>query len=314
MSIDLIINKECNGLELYFPQKPDVQTRSLLGDAKWRYHGKKKCWYARNTPENLALAHQVAGSNTFLSPVVKDESFFPAYDTVDGKSIFRSADISCWDHDVGYFADINAYVEVSVRHIVIKDLRDALIPGKECARMVLEQNDPYASPLLYAGLETFREVYDKFFIRRELPDCRVYESSTRSMKTFTPFKPIRPIRLPAKWTLPHVWKAILSGQIYQGWCTGRYTDDYAYDAAVNFHSGRGLHLPSFAKELIEDPSGWYVHPDKAEGTSIPLSVNCYSFNTNTLLFDADCDWPENHRRRNQREQAKTRHSAEMEAQ
>ena len=67
-------------------------------------------------------------------------------------------------------------------------------------------------------------------------------------------------------------KAILSGQIYEGRCDGRYTDDYAYDAAVGFRSGVRLYLPSFAKELIESPSGWRVYADHTDGDQVQLSI------------------------------------------
>lgn len=160
---------------------------------------------------------------------------------------------------------------------------------------------------------TFRDVYEKFFARRELPDCHVYTSTLKSMNVFTPFKEIKPIKVPDKWTLPHVWKAILSGQIYEGHCDGRYTDDYAYDAAVDFRSGVRLYLPSFAKELIESPSGWRVYADHTDGDQVQLSVDCYTFNLNTLQFEAKCGWPENKRRAQERADRLAAHNAEMES-
>ena len=47
------INPEFDGIEVYFPAKPSEETRSALKSAGYRWHGKKKCWYARNTEKNL---------------------------------------------------------------------------------------------------------------------------------------------------------------------------------------------------------------------------------------------------------------------
>lgn len=47
------INPEFDGIEVYFPAKPSEETRSALKSVGYRWHGKKKCWYARNTEKNL---------------------------------------------------------------------------------------------------------------------------------------------------------------------------------------------------------------------------------------------------------------------
>lgn len=314
MNAKLVVNQECHGLELYFPEKPDEEILMQLKTARWRYHRAKKCWYAKQNDTNQEIAEQIAGGSIKADVAASAaEPFFPAYDRVNDIPICKSSDLSCWETHCGYFQDIQAYMEVRVQQICIVDLRNALIPGRECERLVLQPHDPYSSGCLYSGLNTFREVYEKFFVRRELPDCHVYASALKSINVFTPFKEIKPIKVPAKWTLPHVWKAILSGQIYEGKCDGRYTDDYAYDAAVGFRSGVRLYLPSFAKALIESPSGWRVYADHTDGDQVQLSVDCYTFNLNTLQFDAKCDWPENKRRVQERADRLAAHNAEMES-
>lgn len=314
MNAKLVVNQECHGLELYFPEKPDEEILTQLKTARWRYHRAKKCWYAKQNDTNQEIAEQIAGGSIKADVAASAaEPFFPAYDRVNDIPICKSSDLSCWETHYGYFQDIQAYMEVRVQQICIVDLRNALIPGRECERLVLQPHDPYSSGCLYSGLNTFREVYEKFFVRRELPDCHVYASALKSINVFTPFKEIKPIKVPAKWTLPHVWKAILSGQIYEGKCDGRYTDDYAYDAAVGFRSGVRLYLPSFAKALIESPSGWRVYADHTDGDQVQLSVDCYTFNLNTLQFDAKCDWPENKRRVQERADRLAAHNAEMES-
>ena len=47
------INPEFDGVEVYFPARPGEETRAALKAAGYRWHSKKKCWYARNTERNL---------------------------------------------------------------------------------------------------------------------------------------------------------------------------------------------------------------------------------------------------------------------
>ena len=47
------INPEFDGVEVYFPGKPSDETRTALKAAGYRWHSKKKCWYARNTEQRL---------------------------------------------------------------------------------------------------------------------------------------------------------------------------------------------------------------------------------------------------------------------
>ena len=47
------INPEFDGVEVYFPSKPSETTRDALKSAGYRWHSKKKCWYAKSTEKNL---------------------------------------------------------------------------------------------------------------------------------------------------------------------------------------------------------------------------------------------------------------------
>ena len=310
MEIKIIVNHECHGLELYFTTKPDEAILTQLKDAGWRYHRVKKCWYAKQTDANQQLAEAVSGvAVPDATQAAEEKPYFPPYPSAGGTPIWPTADMSCWDHNDGYFQDVNAYIHVRPQRITIVDLTNALIPGKECESITIEKKDEYSSLCLYSGCKTMRDLYERFYVKRELPEtCRVYTRQRRSMETFTPFKPIKPIRIPKKWTLPHVWKAILAGQVYQGKVDGKYSDDYAYDAAMGYHEGRQLDLPSFAKELIESSSGWRVTATNTDGDKVTLSVDCYSFDMNTLLFQESCNWPEARRRMAEAEYARNDHN------
>lgn len=213
------------------------------------------------------------------------DKYFPSYDSVGHEGIFKSANTSCWDNDSGYFADINAYILAKAHWIRIIDLTNAMIPGKKCRYVDVQHRERQPKLPLFAECETFEDVYNRFFNAETVEDADVYTGEYHSIRTFTPFKRIKPIKTPEKWTIAHVWKAMLSGQIYAGRCDGYYTDDYAYDAAVNFRQDERLHIPSFAKRIIESPDGWRVWVNKVDGSCIQLSVNCCTFDTNTLFFD-----------------------------
>jgi len=101
---------------------------------------------------------------------------------------------------------------------------------------------------------------------------------------FSPFVKVKPIKVPKKWTLAHVWKAILSGQITHGKINMILTDDYARDAADNFHIDKEIDLMQFARELVTDPDGWRVYRMGDSEDVIELGLSCYSFDLRTLYF------------------------------
>ena len=80
---------------------------------------------------------------------------------------------------------------------------------------------------------------------------------------------------------PAFLKILRSGKV-RVTCRGSYTDDYAYDAAVNFQ--RGELTPEavlkLADDIERDPSGWRCcayHEKPGE-----LTLRCHSFLSYTL--------------------------------
>ena len=53
------INPEHDGVEVYFTEKPTVRIREALKSDGWRWHGKKGCWYNKNSENHL---QQLRGS------------------------------------------------------------------------------------------------------------------------------------------------------------------------------------------------------------------------------------------------------------
>lgn len=290
MKITLTMNDPKRGVELRFSGKPDVAIRDRLKALGFRYSRPQNMWYARQTDDTLAFAQSICSADGHSPPSAETAigPFFPSFDMVDGVNIYASSrEVLLRSERAGYFVDIPALIKRSSSHIMIINLTNALTPGKTCKRLRIFKHDSDDCSVLTSGLTTFYDLYERFFDCRSIPDnCDAYEDDVKSMRTFSPFVQVKPINIPEKWTLPHVWKAILSGQIYDGQIDGRYTDDYHYDAATNYSSGRKMHLPSFAASMIDSPSGWYVSARSRDGDRVQLSVNCHSFDCRTLYFNA----------------------------
>ena len=56
-------NTEHNGIELVFGNKPTRATLDELKKHGFRWHGQKKLWYAKNTPERFAFASSLCGKD-----------------------------------------------------------------------------------------------------------------------------------------------------------------------------------------------------------------------------------------------------------
>ena len=86
---------------------------------------------------------------------------------------------------------------------------------------------------------------------------------------------------------------LMASSIVPPWATGTYPSKYhlQLSAALTLRK-QGVHrlvdriCDFLAKELIESPSGWRVYADHTEGDQVQLSVDCYTFDLNTLQFDA----------------------------
>lgn len=176
----------------------------------------------------------------------------------------------------------------------ITDLTNALKVGKTCIQYVIftetsESRDDFKSSFFNwltdhsITLETFLE---KLLAGEQFDGLQINTREQKGVNTFSPFAEIKPIKTPAKWTIPHIWKAILAGQIVKGACDGYYTDDYARDAADNYRQGP-IDVKALAQKLIESPSGWWCSVDGSNKGIIQLSVNCHHFDTNTLWYYAD---------------------------
>lgn len=59
--IKIVHNEQFNGIEIYFPGKPDLETLNKLKADGFRWHRVKACWFARKSEKAIKTAQDIAG-------------------------------------------------------------------------------------------------------------------------------------------------------------------------------------------------------------------------------------------------------------
>lgn len=202
---------------------------------------------------------------------------------------------TCLATGTRYYKAESLAVSVYADSLRVTDLTNALRPGATCRTWSFYVDGTHRHSVtpcelveLAANCDTLPQL--AVVLRSGQPllpvdGLTVYQRDEKAMRVYSPFAAVKPIKAPQKWTLPHVWKAILAGQIKAGRVEERLTDDYAFDAATDF--GRGpCDVQAFARELIEHPGGWCVYgvQPQQDGTLL-LKIACHTFDFRTLVFD-----------------------------
>lgn len=197
---------------------------------------------------------------------------------------------------------IKMYSLYDIAIVEITDLANAAKVGKSCTIWTVEQKHDLRESFLdipemlaaVCGSSEISEIVKKLrcgdFLETSADGgITVYSRKRKGVETFSPFAKVNPVKVPSKWTISHVWKAIYSGQIVAAHRDYRYTDDYAYDAAYNFGERdlSGDDLADLAEKIIEDGySGWSVHCDTIdENGNYIIDLALHSFEGWTLKFN-----------------------------
>lgn len=159
------------------------------------------------------------------------------------------------------------------------DLTNAGKAGKDCAEYRISGN-----------IKDFKQVFecnfdDVFYeiATNSIDGLKVNKWIGKGVNFFNPmtikenYKPLK--EEPKKWTVKHALRAIVNHQYENLKCDGYYTDDYAYDNAVNFGIKEIKNTMLFLKKVIENKSGWHVYTYDNK-----VCLNCYSFDTNSFTF------------------------------
>lgn len=180
--------------------------------------------------------------------------------------------------------------------VSLTDLSLAMLPGKACVRYSVEPLDTRRLPhdivfhygsagALFAALQALPWTegaygYDAQPLSAGGQHYEVRRSDLESKRVFSPLhldrlKPL--VAAPQRWTVPHALRALANGQYEDLRCTGRYSDDYAFDAAVDFRRGEIQSPLTLVQRIFESPRGWrcYEHNDR-------VSLNCHHFDYNSF--------------------------------
>lgn len=195
-------------------------------------------------------------------------------------------------YDNLYFEGLNVSAHPYCSSLVIIDLSDAMKPGKSCTRWLfsaspwkmdadrlcmteyVEMAAPECDTLaeLVAWLRASKPL-------QEVDGLTVETEAQSSNRTFSPFAPVKPVKLGERLNASTIAKAIRAGQIVAGRTEGRYTDDYAADAAYDFYRGE-IDLQAFAQDIYEHPSGWrfWWHDESRK----EITAACHTFDYKRL--------------------------------
>ena len=214
-----------------------------------------------------------------------------------------------WNYEDCYVSDICVKVRKFggfdwYNRLVITDLTNAAKVGKTCTEWTIGQDcsgfnscdnykDIWGLLRSVCGSDNLAEAVE--ILRRgdyaetvEDEKITVYTREKKGVDTFSPFAVVKPVKVPSKWTMSHVWKSIYSGQIVSAHRDYRYTDDYAYDNANNFgECDMSVDaLAGLAEKIIESGySGWWVSCNKTdENGNYIIDLGLHSFEAWTLVF------------------------------
>lgn len=148
--------------------------------------------------------------------------------------------------------------------ISVQEMTNAGLKGKTCkyisihcdsfqvVRELMEEYF-YDLALLFKAYATEEHASSKY------KTATIYSDAAKSIDTYcTTFSPmnVQPLKtLPKRWNIRTACQALIAGQFANLECTGRYTDDYAFDAADNYGKG-SFDAEILLADILNGVSGW----------------------------------------------------------
>lgn len=203
---------------------------------------------------------------------------------------FKNLSIENITYDEYYSLQENDYIKIYNDCLYYRNINNAMKVGKNVEEIIVRYKDQYENfnETLYSYLyENRLQLIDflKNIKESNLPDeFQVKKNYHKGVRIFNPFYIPKPIKTPKKWTLSRLVKAIMTGQIYKAKCDKYLTDDYYQDYINDFRKGE-KDILNICKEIYESPLGWKVRVNEDDNGIVELSVNCYSYNYNTMYYN-----------------------------
>ena len=135
MNMKVNLNKQLNGIELIFQEKPETEILTMLKENGFRWHRQKKLWYAKVTDERKAFVKELQKANTEIISVSNNVSVTPT------KVKAKKQPVNKYGVKVGdMFCDIWGYEQTNVDFYQVVDLKGSttvvLKPVNKNARMI----------------------------------------------------------------------------------------------------------------------------------------------------------------------------------
>ena len=135
MNMKVNLNKQLNGIELIFQEKPATEILTMLKGNGFRWHRQKKLWYAKVTDERKAFVKELQKANTEIISVSNNVSVTPT------KTKAKKQPVNKYGVKVGdMFCDTWGYGQTNVDFYQVVDLKGSttvvLKPVKKNARMI----------------------------------------------------------------------------------------------------------------------------------------------------------------------------------
>ena len=135
MNMKVNLNKQLNGIELIFQEKPATEILTMLKGNGFRWHRQKKLWYAKVTDERKAFVKELQKANTEIISASNNVSETPA------KAKAKKQPVNKYGVKVGdMFCDIWGYEQTNVDFYQVVDLKGSttvvLKPVNKNARMI----------------------------------------------------------------------------------------------------------------------------------------------------------------------------------
>lgn len=172
MNMKVNLNKALNGIELIFQEKPATEILTILKENGFRWHRKKKLWYAKVTDERKALVKELQKANTEIISVSNNVSETPT------KTKAKKQPVNKYGVKVGdMFCDIWGYEQTNVDFYQVVDLKGSttvvLKPVKKNARMIGDMSymvSPIKDDFLEGKYKTRLMTNDEETIQRRVKD------------------------------------------------------------------------------------------------------------------------------------------------
>jgi hypothetical protein len=155
LSVSYQLNDEKQGVEIYFNDKPSEDVRNQMKALGFRWGKFKKCWYAKQSKETIALAEQLAGEQTTNEPI---EYSYPEIEIDDNDSYIINQSLQDREHDANWIFRQN-------KRDHNKELQELFTEYTNSVKEIISNIDnQYYIYKIKSSLQSFKKKYHQAYI------------------------------------------------------------------------------------------------------------------------------------------------------